>query len=147
MTWVGIVDRAGAIVHALRPWQYGLAGAHCRLIDGNGHRLFWTCGIGAIQPETRYIYTDLDTQAETILTQERLLQFLASRRRLLTPDFCWERLDPQDFYALEALPALEPDDVLADYGALLGTEDGPEGSVRVVNDEEILSPLERYQAI
>ncbi len=147
MTWVGIVDRQGAIVHTLRPWQYGLSGQNCTLIDGNGHRLFWICGIGAIQPITRYIYTDFGTQAETVLTQERLLQFLASRRRLLTPDFCWERLEPQDFYALEALPALEPDDVLADYGTLLGTEGGPEGSVRVINDEEILSPLERYQTI
>ncbi len=147
MTWVGIVDRQGAIVHTLRPWQYGLSGQHCTLIDGNGHRLFWTCGIGAIQPETRYVYTDLDTHVETTLTRERLLQFLASRRRLLTPDFCWERLEPQGFYALEALPALEPDEILAEYGALLGTEGGPEGSVRVINDEEILSPLERYQTI
>jgi hypothetical protein len=48
---------------------------------------------------------------------------------------------------LEGLPALEPDEILAEYGTLLGTEGGPEGSVRVVNDEEILSPLERYQTV
>ncbi len=146
MTWVGIVTPAGAIVATLRDWEHGLSAAACRLLTGNGHRLFWTCGVGAIQPTVRYVYTDLDALAETVLTQEQALQLLTSRRQLLTPDWCWERLGPQGFYALEALPVLEPDEIMAEYGALLGAEGGPEGSVRVINDPEILDALDRYRA-
>jgi hypothetical protein len=141
--WVGITTVQGQTVRVLRDWQYGLAGA--ALITGNGHRLFWSCGIGAIQPVTRYLYTDLDAGVEMTLASAQALLVLASKRHLLPPDFCWERLEPQGFHAIDRLPALEADELLAEYGALLGTEGAPEGSVRVVNDEEILSPLERYQ--
>jgi len=146
-TWIGIITAQGQLVTTLRPWQYALAGSACRLLTGNGHRLIWVCGIGAISPILRYYYTNLDDGTEVSMTRAQVAALLASKSNMLTPDFCWERLEPQGFYALDALPALEVDEALADYGTLLGTEGGPEGSVRVVNDEEILSPLERYRTL
>lgn len=145
MTWVGIVTVGGQVVATLRPWQYGLSGSACRLVAGNGHRLIWVLGVGAISPIQRYYSTNLDTGAEVSLNSTEVAALLASRSLMLTPDFVWERQDPQGFYALESLPTLTPDDVLTEYASLLAVEGAPEGSVRVVNDEAILSPLDRYR--
>jgi len=146
-TWVGLITTSGAVVTTLRSWQYGLSGPSTRLVSANGHRLIWVCGIGALQTTLRYYYTNLDAGTEISMNSTEVAALLATRSRMLTPDFFWERQDPQGFYLLSSLPTLEPDSMLIEYASLLAIEGAPEGSVRVVNDEETLSPVERYQSL
>jgi hypothetical protein len=142
--WVGIVDLQGRTVQVLRDWQYGLSGAS--LVSGNGHRIIWILQAGAIQPKPSYRVTTALGQERSFTTAE-LEEFLTSQPRLYTPDFLWDRAEPQMFLEPAGLPTLTEDDVLTDVAGLLAVEGAPEGSVRVVNDEEILSPLERYRTV
>ena len=128
----------------LRDWQYGISGAS--LLSGNGHRIIWILQEGAIQPTASYRVTTALGEERSFTPAEREA-FLASHARLYTPDFLWDRAEPQMFLEPAGLPTLTQDDVLTDFAALLAVEGAPEGSVRVVNDEEILSPLERYRTV
>ena len=148
-TWVGITTTQGTPLQVLRDWQYGLSAEATRLLTGNGHRLIWQLGVGALQPVPAYYLTTLlaTTATETHFTPAQLEAFLASEAALYPPDFLWDSIAPETFDEVTQLPTLEADSQLADLGLLQVAEGAPAGSVRMVNDEAILDPLDRYQAI
>ena len=145
MTWIGVVTASGAIVRVLRDWSWGLNASATGLITANGHRLVWRLGEGAVSPTMTYRLTDLLSGSEQVFTPDQVAQWLGGQARLFTPDFCWDRMEPAAFDLPASLPAIVADDVLADYAALLPADGAPDGSARIVNDEGILSPLDRYQ--
>jgi hypothetical protein len=140
---VFVIRPDGSVVRTLRPFQAGLAAAS--LHTGNAHRLFWTVSTPGPGPTLSYRYTDLDTGAESTLTPAQVTALLAGKARGFSPDFVWDRIDPQAFALVPGLPALVTDDVLADYARLLPADLPTEGDVRMVNDEELLEPLDRYR--
>lgn len=143
-TWVGIVDASGAVLHTLRDWQAGLNAGATRLLTGNGHRVVWVLGQGALQPSTTYRVTDLDTGAEQVFTAPQLTAWLSAQAQLYPPDFLWDRAEAFDQPA--ALPDLTVDAALSDVGGLVPIAARIAGSIRIVNDEATLEPLDRYQA-
>jgi hypothetical protein len=145
--WVGITTTQGTLLQVLRDWQYGLNAGATRLITGNGHRVIWQLGVGALQPVPAYYLTTLAaTVTETHFTPAQLQAFLASQAALYPPDFLWDSVAPETLDEVAQLPTLEVDAQLADLGVLQVAEGAPAGSVRMVNDEQILDPLDRYQA-
>jgi hypothetical protein len=138
---VFVVRADGSLVQALRGFQFGLASAS--LVTGNAHRLFWM--LRAIGSPASYRHTDLDTGEEVGLSPAQVQALLSGTPRAFSPDFVWDRLAPETFYLIQALPSLEADDGLAEF-ARLAPADLPEGDVRIVNDAELLAPLGRYRA-
>jgi hypothetical protein len=146
MVWVGIVGTNGATVQVLRDWQYGLNASATRLVSGNGHRIIWTLGTGALQTTITYRLTLLPSGAETTFTSEQVLALMAARAALYTPDFLWGRSAPEAFDLPVDLSGLTTDVTLADLAVLEAVVGAPSGDVRMVNDAEILTPLGRYLA-
>ncbi len=121
------------------------------LVSGNGHRLLWIRYIG---PATaRYFVTtiagDVWTTTEFDPNQAKAWREGTANRKhqsaLYTPDFLWDRLSPERFHRPDRLPEIIEDDVLAEFAGLQVLP-GASGSIRIVNDESILAPLEKYQA-
>jgi hypothetical protein len=143
---VFLVRADGTLLTTLRAFASGLRASGSTLISANGHRALWTLGIGALGTGTQTLHTQLDTGAETLLTPAQIAALLAGPARFYPPDFAWDHTDPQTFAAVASLPTLVEDDALSTYGALLAVEGNPAGSVRIINDESLLSPVDRYQA-
>ena len=140
-----ILTPDGTLVLTLRSFNFGVAGG--TLITGNAHRILWVLLDGSyLNPTANYKHTKLDDGAEVSLTPAQRDTLLSGSARLYSPDFLWERVDPQPFYLMADLPEMKEDDSLDEYSKLTPVTDAPEGSVRIVNDEEILTPLDRYQA-
>ena len=140
---VGIFRQDGSLVRTLCDWQFGIASAD--LLTANAHRLLWsytTPGWNTLS----FRYTDLDSGAELGLTMQQLEALLSSKARLFSPDFMWDRVDPEEFSLIADLPTLTQDEALSPYSKLTPTDAAAEGSVRIVNDESILAPLDRYRA-
>lgn len=144
-TWVGLVNPDGTVLHVLRDWQAGLHAASTQLLTGNGHRIVWALGEGALQPTVATLVTDLDTEVETRVTAPQLAAWLTAQASLYPPDFLWDRADPMRFCLPGSLPALERDAPMAELAGLLPAQ-APPGDVRVINDTATLTPLRRYQA-
>jgi hypothetical protein len=126
----------------VRSFQYGLAGAE--LVSGNAHRIIWTLGTGWVAKQLSYRHTNCDTGVETEFTVAQMVDFVAGEARLFCPDFVWDRTVLQRFFVADSLPALSEDTALTDYAGLAPARGNPRGSVRMVNDKEILKPLNRF---
>ncbi|MFB3816152.1 MAG: hypothetical protein ACE147_00695 [Candidatus Methylomirabilales bacterium] len=144
-TWVGVVDADGTVVRVLRGWQPGLNAGVTERVTGNGHRLVWTLGTGAAVPIQTVLVTDLDTGAERVVTPADWAAWWERSAKLYPPDFLWDRQAPEAFLQPAALPALTEDAALAELAGLVPLAQRLEGSVRIVNDQDTLAPLDRYR--
>lgn len=136
--------RTGAVVKTLRAFQFGLAGAS--LVGGNAHRIVWTLSSPWFQPQTVYYATNILTGKETGFSPAQVEKLLETQMGYLQPDFLWDREDPNNFYLPDKLPDIEGDVVLEDLGKLVILSGSETGNIRAANNEEILSPLDRYLA-
>jgi len=138
-----LVTKTGSLVRTLRSFQNGLGGGS--LLTGNAHRILWILLDGSyLAPTASYKHTNLDDGVEVSFTPTQRDKFLSGKARLYSPDFLWERVDPQPFYLMADLPEMKEDESLDEYSKLMPVTDAPDGSVRIVNDETILDPLDRY---
>lgn len=138
---VFVVDLAGTILRTLRSFQYGLQGA--ALLDGNAHRIVWTLSAPWLNPRATAYVTALDAAIERAFTPAQLQAWSNTQGKLLSPDFLWAEAPP-DFFRPGDLPTLAEDGPLKDFAALFPAEQRVSGSVRAANNQELLSPLDRY---
>lgn len=158
--WIGILDLTGAVVHVLRDWQYGLAGAE--LLTANGHEVVWSLLTGALDPKPTYYVTNLDSLREVAFSNEAAHQIVSgevldalnknditflkqTNAKLFTPNFLWSDKVPERFYGPNALPETTEDSALTPFAHLIG-QGGGSGSTRVLNDETLLMPLGKWQS-
>jgi hypothetical protein len=146
-TWIGVAKVDGTVLTTLRDWQFGLNAMATDLVSGDGHRVIWVLGTGAILPTQTYLITDLDSGEEKTFMTDEIVAWAQKKNKLYPPDFLWDRTEPERFSDPKSLPALEQDDSLTEFSTLLPQGKIPEGSVRMLNDEAILGPLDRYRAI
>lgn len=137
-----VADPAGAIIRALRPFQYGLNGGS--LVAANAHRLIWILAAPWSVPTSTAYITELATGIEKAFTLEQFTAWSQTRKFLLSPDFAWDYADPKQFYLPEQLPALTMDEVLADLAGLAEQDLAAPGSIRAANDQTTLDPLGKY---
>lgn len=136
--------RTGALVKTLRTWQFGLAGAS--FVGANAHRIVWTLRAPWINPQATYFVTELQGSKETAFTAAQVIALAQTRTFYLQPDFIWDYNDPKQFYSTDLLPEVQGDAVLQDLAALLDLDVSAPGTMRAANNEEILTPLDRYSA-